>query len=91
MCVGKQEGMGGFPVENRVECQNIMIKGGEGFVLFAGFGSGIQKEWEAQESWSGIREIGISTVSWELTYTGSQFRSTDMHMEQNCLVPPEMW
>lgn len=71
MSGGKQEGMGGFPVENRVVCQNIRMKGAEGFVLFAGFGSGIQKKWEAQESWSGIKEIGTSTVSWEITYTGS--------------------
>lgn len=68
---GREARRGGFPVENRAGCQNIRMKGAEGFVLFAGFGSGIQKEWEAQESWSGTKEIGISIVSWELTYTGS--------------------
>lgn len=55
----------------RLGCKNIWMKGAEGFAVFAGFGSGIQKEWEPQESCSGIKEIGISIVSWELTYTGS--------------------
>lgn len=56
---------------NRLGCKNTWMKGAEGFVVFAGFGSGVQKEWEAWESWSGIKEIGISIVSWELTYTSS--------------------
>lgn len=71
MRVGKQEGTRGFPVENRFGCKNIWMKGEEGLVVFAGFGNGIQEEREAQESWSGMKEIGISIVSRELTYTGS--------------------
>lgn len=47
----------------RLGCKNIWMKGAEGFAVFAGFGSGIQKEWEPRESCSGIKEIGISIVS----------------------------
>lgn len=71
MRFGKQEGTRGFPVENRVGCKNVWMKGEEGLVVFAGFGNGIQEERETQESWAGMKEIGISIVSWELTYTGS--------------------
>lgn len=51
--------------------KNIWMKGEEGLVVFAGFGNGIQEEREAQDSWSGMKETGISIVSRELTYTGS--------------------
>lgn len=44
MSFGMQEGMGGFPMGNRVGYKSVWTKGAKGFVVFAGFGSEFQKE-----------------------------------------------